>query len=197
MEFSSTNSWHILTYLNTPLTDNERTIVNIFEAASKGSLEDTKAIYQRVQPWHEDVSKIAIAKAALAGHIQIVRFLIENESEALGGRCPYDGTAMENAAINGHMEIVQYLFEKGLRPRNATAIVNAARHGHIHVVKYLLEKGCPRSAMAIVEAATNGHLAIVQYLCENKCPYDNDTLVGAARNNHLHIVRYLCNQYLV
>ncbi|KAF9451638.1 hypothetical protein P691DRAFT_723651 [Macrolepiota fuliginosa MF-IS2] len=95
----------------------------------------------------------ALHKAALNGHIPVVRYLVPRKADAHA--CDADGwTALHNACSKGYLDIVKYLCEKGgatapldgvpgvdVRSKDGwTPLMNAASKGHLPVVLYLLSK---------------------------------------------------------
>ncbi|KAH9850711.1 hypothetical protein C2E23DRAFT_297085 [Lenzites betulinus] len=95
----------------------------------------------------------ALHKAALNGHLQIIRYLLPGKSEVHAQDA--DGwTALHNACSKGYLDIVRWLCEQGgavseldgapgvdARSKGGwTPLMNAASKGHLPVVLYLLTK---------------------------------------------------------
>jgi len=83
---------------------------------------------------NSDLAAGALEEAALAGHLDIVDYVIQN----------VDIGDLENplmaAAKGGHLNIVKYLLKMGARNLNL-GIAYAATGKHRDVIKYLLKKG--------------------------------------------------------
>ena len=77
--------------------------------------------------------------AAQRGHINVVRFLLDNSAfiSAFNGA---HQTALQLAAENGHVEVVKALYEAGA-VADHTALHHAAANNELDVVKFLLEIG--------------------------------------------------------
>ncbi|EFA77948.1 hypothetical protein PPL_08593 [Heterostelium album PN500] len=132
-------------------------------------------------------STMAINKAAMNGHLDVVEFLCENRSEGCGEE------AINWAATVGNLSVVKYLHYKIGAPCFYEALDMAATNGYLGLVKFLhynRTEGC--STSAIDGAARNGHLEILKFLHFNRTEgcttgaFDN-----AARNGHLDILKFL------
>jgi ankyrin repeat protein len=81
-------------------------------------LEELKAIMQKGFHFesHDGRKHTALSEAACQGHIDVVKFLLENGADpnALNdnGRSP-----LWRASFNGHVEVVQALLEAGANPQ--------------------------------------------------------------------------------
>ena len=108
---------------------------------------------------NEDIYNTAMWRAAHGGHLEIVKYLIEEK-----GADKFNWS-MARAANGGHLEIVKYLIdEKGASAFN-WAMARAAEGGHLDIVKYLIdEKSASAFNWAMIEAAEGGHTEIVEYL---------------------------------
>jgi len=74
----------------------------------------------------------AVANAAKNGHLEFVKYLVENGAK-IGDH------AVGYASLYGHLDVVKYLIEKGATIGDS-AVFNAAENGHLDVVKYLVDK---------------------------------------------------------
>jgi ankyrin repeat protein len=148
----------------------------------------------------------AVASAAWGGHLQIVKYLVE-EAGADVWHAGYRGEMpLMWAADNGHADVVAYLLDRpgmdmDVRQR---ALGIACRNGHLQVVQLMVAAGAKvelqgRVGMgAVAEAAYGGHLQIVRYLVEeagaDEGRPDSDgftPLMWAADNGHADVVGYL------
>jgi ankyrin repeat protein len=113
----------------------------------------------------------AIGIAALGGHLQMVRRLVEAGAD-FGGP---GWNPLHYAAFGGHADIVRYLASVKAplddpAPNHQTALMLAARNGHLEVVRVLidadadmdLEDGEGNTALSIARKACNQ--AIADYL---------------------------------
>lgn len=110
----------------------------------------------------------AASLAALGGHLQMVRRLVEAGAELAGpGWNP-----LHYAAFGGHAEVVRYLISMQAplddrAPNRQTALMLAARNGHLDVVRLLvdadadmdLEDGEGNTALGIARKAGNRDVA--------------------------------------
>ena len=128
----------------------------------------------------------AVSVAAGLGRLDLVKFLISNNSNPLS-------SAMVSAACGGHLKVIKYLhFEVGLKSETA-AMDYAASNGHLEVIKFLhenLKEGCTSSA--IDRACTNGHLSVVKFLHENRTEgCTHRAMDQAAAQGHFEIIKWL------
>jgi ankyrin repeat protein len=94
----------------------------------------------------------ALNLAALYGHLDCVKLLLEKGCQLDAANEEDGSTALHNAAAGGFLEMVQLLLEKStatavnaLDEDNETPLHTAARGGHVEVVKLLLERGADAS----------------------------------------------------
>ena len=146
------------------------------------------------------------------GHLQIVKYLLENYSNKINIADKENGTFID-ACGRGQILVVKYLLDNYGDLINIADILNdillsACSCNNILVVKYLLENyyGSINIAdnlnMAFTVACSNNSIDIVKYLCEehiNKIniAYDsNMAFIIAYRWMHIEIVKYLCENHL-
>ncbi|GAM19717.1 hypothetical protein SAMD00019534_028920, partial [Acytostelium subglobosum LB1] len=131
-----------------------------------------------------------IDRAAMYGHIDIVKFLTEKQLY----RCTT--YAMTSAAQNGDLDLVHYLHENRTEGCTTDALDGAAGRGHFTMVEFLHSKrseGCTTKAMD--SASSNGHLDIVQFLHHNRSEGATvDAMDMAAAHGHMEIVRFLAEK---
>lgn len=104
--------------------------------------------------------------AALAGRVEVVRFLILHASADRETREIYGQTPLGSASINGHIEVVRFLLN--LNPManvsardldGATPLHYAAQFGYADVCKELLQKGADPNAVVPQNGWTPLHAA--------------------------------------
>ena len=78
----------------------------------------------------------ALQNAAWSGHLDVVKYLVEQEANIHAN----DEYALRWAAYNGHFDVVKYLIEHGadIHAENEDALRSAALEGHLDIVKYLI-----------------------------------------------------------
>ena len=180
-------------------------------------LDDLKAVWFP-QEGDED-NDTALMKAAGQGHIEVVRFLVEQGAH-LNIRNRQEQNALMFAAAGGHLAVLVFLIDSGADARNPfdlfydyragpqDPLMWAAYNGHLDVVKLLLEHAklindnIARAWAALGWAAYRGHLDIVHFLVEygvdiNTYPqsfdfeYGPTALMLAAYGGQLEVVRFL------
>ncbi|GMT24421.1 hypothetical protein PFISCL1PPCAC_15718, partial [Pristionchus fissidentatus] len=134
--------------------------------------------------------------AAAAGHMDLVRFLVEETGVDINQTTHTNSSPLRGACYDGHLEIVRYLVENGADMELAN------RHGHTplmigafrkktDVVEYLLSKGASalkssfKGNTALHDAAESDSLLVCQMLLSAGAPLvDDDSglcpLMGAA-----------------
>jgi hypothetical protein len=94
-----------------------------------------------------DLNSEPLRMAAMYGHLQIVRYLVENGADPnLRNSSMYSQTPLIGAASKGHIDIVIYLVENGARvnlrnKEGSTAASIAYDEGEIEIYNYLKENG--------------------------------------------------------
>ncbi len=159
------------------------------------------------------LDNFAIRWAALNGHTDVVKLLLDLPLERGVDPAADDNFAFRWAAENGHTAIVQLLLdlplERGVDPaaRNNSALCYAAENGQTDVVQLLLdlrpERGVDLAAKdnyAFRYAARNGRTDVVQLLLDlplergvDPAAKDNYAFRYAAKNGHADIVHLLLN----
>ncbi|KAH7113921.1 hypothetical protein B0J13DRAFT_460468, partial [Dactylonectria estremocensis] len=157
----------------------------------------------------------ALEQAALSGHDQVVKRLLEAKAEV--NRMASPRTALQAAAIGGNLEIFERLLEAGAEvnvrvdaDHSMSTLEMAVEGGCLDVVKRALEAGSevnPKASMYLTPlqiAARQGHLALVDTLLRagahvNALPgFNGDTklsaLAGAAAGGHFAVVERLLQE---
>jgi hypothetical protein len=87
-----------------------------------------------------DTEKEAALQAAAYGHLDIVKYFVE-ERKISDDLKPY---CVATAAVHGRLDCLNYLVEEAKTPLNNWPYIATARYKeHTDCVNYLLEKGCP------------------------------------------------------
>jgi len=140
------------------LIDSGATVDNIIHAAT-GNLDLVKSLFaQELPPYtnsfyitidaQNELRELALSAACMAGHLEIVRYLVENGVDIESKISMENTSALNEAAINNQLEIVRYLLEKGADiasqdHQGFTALHWAAWHCHLDMMKLLLEHNAP------------------------------------------------------
>ncbi len=117
----------------------------------------------------------ALHHAAMAGHTEVVRLLIENGADLKAERNGF--IPLHSAAYRGQVNVVRILLASGSEVNvktdfGHTPLLLAASHGHTDVVRILIENGADLNAKdvngstAIHNAAFYGHTAVVRILLD-------------------------------
>ena len=144
-------------------------------AVRAGDLQEIKGLRQYVflKRMREPPKEACLVyDAALAGHLECVKYLHENG-------CPLDEDTCYAAAKGGHLECVKYLHENGC-PWDERTCTKAAKGGHLECLRYARENGCPWDEETCEAAAEFGNLECLNYAFENGCPWDEETCARAA-----------------
>ena len=154
--------------------------LNLFikEAIQEGNLHALRFLCKRF-PKGAFLFPIVVEIAAMHGHVDIVRYLVE-EADIDPNSADTDGwTALHFAAYNGHLDVVRYLVEEAKvqdpnKPNKdgCTPIHVAVAYGRVNVVKYLVEEAKVKDpnkadnggATPINIADANGHKELSGYL---------------------------------
>ncbi|KAJ3332799.1 hypothetical protein HDU76_013046 [Blyttiomyces sp. JEL0837] len=145
------------------------------------------------------VLRIAISR----GHLDIVKFLLEEEDSTYVIAASGKNLAFQLACEHGRLEIVQYLLDQkerfGINPGDEenTAFITAAANNHIEIAKLLWSDDDvdvkDRDYEAVTYAAEKGYLDMVKWLMV-ACDLDylenyNPVLVHAATHGNLENVK--------
>ncbi|XP_076938617.1 ankyrin repeat-containing protein At5g02620-like [Bidens hawaiensis] len=103
--------------------------------------------------------------AAKQGDLEILKILMESQSELSMTFDQTNTTALHTACEQGHIEVVKYLLEKNsgmaiiAKSNHKTALHSCARKGHLDVMKALLEKVPEIATRADKKGQTALHMA--------------------------------------
>ncbi len=107
----------------------------------------------------------ALRLSALAGHFQIVQYLVEEGRADVHAK---NDEALRLSASEGHLEIVIFLVEQGanVRARDDHALRLSAMKGHLLVVQHLVEEGARVSAQHYfaLRASKDKHSKVYNFL---------------------------------
>lgn len=140
-------------------------------------------------------NNIALTNAALMGHLDIVKYLIEHGANIHA----HNDRAIQLASNYGKLDVVKYLVEHGANVcvNDNYAVKWAAHSGHLSVVQYLVEHGADIHAnqnYAIRFAAKHGDINMVKYLVsvQSKIPAGyNYAAKMAKKHGHSEVLEYL------
>jgi len=167
------------------------TVKTLFQVCRDGNLELLKEMVEAGSDINED-NQIALAIAAIKGHLDIVKYLID-EGITKNGR------VLLGAASAGKLDIIKYLVEEvgyDVLYRHHTSAYVAFKRGNTEVLEYLLTKGCilpDQNIIDMCETGTTGSFkaAIMAKPELDLFIADGIYLITAAKHGHVDIVKYL------
>lgn len=149
-----------------------------------------------------------LMEAAQEGHMDLVKFLLENRAN-VHAQTQTGDTALTYASENGHTDVAEVLLSYHAELEHEseggrTPLMKACRAGHICTVKYLIGKGADVNRQTtnndhtpLSLACAGGHQAVVELLLKSDAdPFhklkDNSTmLIEAAKGGHIGVVQLL------
>jgi ankyrin repeat protein len=149
-----------------------------------------------------DNTERALARAALYGHAEAVRVLLDAGANVNARTIISSWTPLMAAASEGKIEIMRILFDRGAdinaeNPGGTTALTIAARNGHTDTVQVLLDRGAdvnqrsPDGVSALSAAAAFGQTHIVRLLLSKGARDDGNALRAATQIGHKEIIDLL------
>lgn len=144
-------------------------------AAEFGQLEVLQILRNKIDiDVTDDKNWTALLYATAQGHIEVVRFLLEEEADPKIGTIMFGLTPLHIAATKGDIQIVELLINKvdvDFRDSERfTPLSYAAMNGHKEVVQLLVAKGADiqsrdeKGKTPLDYATQNGHLDIIELL---------------------------------
>ncbi|MCC7374373.1 MAG: ankyrin repeat domain-containing protein [Verrucomicrobiales bacterium] len=138
-----------------------------------------------------------IKNAAAGGHLEIVRFLLENGADPNlpeEGIAP-DGQAVYSAAAKGHFEIVKLLLQHGGRPNaavesSADTLSRALMNGDRRMVELLCAHGAARE-VHLLAYYNDLQTAAAVFAANPALAEDPEALANAASEGHEDFVRLM------
>lgn len=150
----------------------------------------------------------ALWGAAVMGHVDIVRYLLE-QNAGVDIQDEYSGTPLYVASENGYVSVVRQLLQAGANVNLSGGLhrkpLNAAAYsGHTEIVRLLLQQDVEvdpdedyRYGSALGAASRKGHAEIVRLLLQKgwsvnrKLKTYNSAIVAAATYGHVEVVQAL------
>ncbi|XP_050507031.1 ankyrin repeat domain-containing protein 17-like isoform X3 [Diabrotica virgifera virgifera] len=149
-----------------------------------------------------------LMEAAQEGHLDLVRFLLENAAN-FHAQTQTGDTALTYACENGHTDVADLLLQYGADLEHEseggrTPLMKACRAGHMCTVQFLISKGANvrrqttnNDHTPLSLACAGGHLPVVELLLSHNADpnhklKDNSTmLIEAAKGGHTNVVQLL------
>jgi len=185
-------------------------------ACKHGHLELAKFFFENgalISDRDRDVKRQgnALHYAAWGGHLELVKWLIDDCGASLDAVDIVGNTALLYAVYGGHRHVVDELLSRGRslqehNSKNHTALLQAACGGHLELVKWLLEQGFSLDEgdldgnTSLLFAAWGGHLELIHFLLENGSSLQEENhnghsiFLSAANGGRVQIVEWLLDQ---
>eukprot|EP00795_Rhopilema_esculentum_P010503 gene10503-19218_t len=129
------------------LTYPDKTYMSVTGAAKISDLETLKNAFLRGTPvdQRDKYYKTPLMVACLEGHIEMVKFLIEQNAD-VNGKDQFKWTPLHFACHTGQLDVAQYLLDHGAEldaqaANGGTPIMRAIESSRENVVSFLIEKG--------------------------------------------------------
>ena len=142
---------------------NEVPPIKLHSAVFNGEITQVRFLIE-VLYWNNSVEQgqFLLHIAAAYGHLNIVRYFIEDRKLNAATESMDKETPLHLAALNGHLHIVKYLVgtqqvdPTSLDNNNFSPLHNACRSGNIDVVKYLMSEIQQQQPLDVNEKAIDG-----------------------------------------
>ena len=140
----------------------------IIVAAREGNIEMLKYCFDHNCPVNEDYKETACREAVAGGHLDCVKFLVDEK------KCEYgENRMMSEAARFNHVGIIKYIIEEK-NCDDSTLLESfylSVRKGHLECVKYFVEcMQMPKYPDYICLAKYSEHFEVLDYLREKEFP---------------------------
>ena len=130
--------------------------------------------------------KIRVKHAALGGHVNVLRYAVENG-------CPYSNRICEDAVVSGNLDCVKWITEERVSSKKCAASTLAIIEGRDEILEYLLENNYFIYETAVTVACKRGRLGALKLL-KARGFYPTDECVQIVRNlGHSHILRWMAS----
>lgn len=185
-------------------------------AAKDGNLPMVQSLLEKgVSPNVRDSEGVpALMWASEGGHIDIVKFLLDEGADVNAKRTKDGTTVLMETAEEGHTDVVKLLLERGAKVNvkrtkdGITALMEAADKCHADIIRLLLDKNAEVNAKttddgttALMEASDEGCTETVKLLLDKGAKVNiqrttNGTtaLMEAAEGGRIEIVRLLLDK---
>ena len=161
------------------LVDSGATVDNIIHAAAIGNLAMVKDLFKTDLPPYtnsfgmtteaqSELHELALSAACMAGHLEIVQFLVEAGVDIEAKASVEDGSALNEASISNRIEVVKYLLSKNADTASQdhqgfTALHWAAWHCYMDLCTLLLEHNAPLEVLntyggTVIDTAVYGFI---------------------------------------
>ena len=200
-------------YQDMSTEEREQFVINFLQAGRCGNLSKVQECVRSgvdVEVERGDSWRV-LHYASSGGHLEVVKYLVEQCHVDIYARTNGGWTALHFASVEGHLEVVRYFVHdchvdvSTKSDEGCTALHGSCEKGQLLILRYLIQEchvdvntksnnGCT----ALHSAAQNGSLSIVQYLIHD-CHVDvnikaNDgtnALHLASFGGQLDVVRFL------
>lgn len=148
--------------------------------------------------------------AAAGGHIEIVKFFVDNGINK-SYEYDYDDIILQYAARGGNLEIIKIIINHSAdcsvtekfwpKASFVMIFVNAASCGHVHVIEFLIQNeyvnkndiwGCVMDDV-LKTAANKGYQPLLQYLKDIEWFYDCDICYEATSGGWINVLQWAKN----
>lgn len=178
-------------------------------ACMRGNLGIVKSLYKHGMNIHD-----GLCEACEYGHIDIVKFLCESESDNIVVCKDILCNSFYSACQGGSLEVAMYLYKHysnviNIKYNNYAVLYVSFSNGNLDVVKYLCET-CGVTKNDIIsgknsllgKACCKGHIDVIRYVCDMYGFTIDDVKLGnykvlkcASEKGHINIVEYFCEKY--
>lgn len=157
---------------------------DFIKAVKYGNLKKVKELYTK-----DLCLDLALHEASSNGHLEIVKFLVENGADVQSE----DNYSLRWAVIEGHLEVVKYLVSRGADQfaYDSHAIKTATLYKNYEIIEFLMENITDQKHILLSLCKTGDLELVKKYI--NFLNKDEIALGIAADKNHFNIVEYLIN----